>query len=127
MQDIGDEQFLMLLLVMQADFDNFENARGFRRRHLLDQPLDRRVDMGAIGGDVLAVRPRDQAALRPRMTRTGGDVIRIEQKGKTLVEYLVGRIVRHEQKLLEEPGNVSAMPFRRACIGHRLHDLVFSR
>ena len=79
----------MLLLVMQADFDYFENARGFRRRHLLDQPFDRRIHMGAIGGDVLAVWPRDQAALWPRMPRTGGDIIGIEQKGKALVEYLV--------------------------------------
>ncbi len=39
----------MLLLVMQPDFDDLEYARGIRRRNLLDQPLDCRVDMGAIG------------------------------------------------------------------------------
>jgi hypothetical protein len=29
-----------------------------------------------------------------------------------------------EQKLLEEPGGVCAVPFRRTGIRHRLHDLV---
>ena len=96
-------------------------------RHVVDQPLDRGIDMRAIGGDVLAVRPRDQPALRPRVARTGGDVIGIEQKRKPLVENLVARIVRHQQELLEKPGDVGAMPFGRAGVGHRLHDLVFGR
>ncbi len=126
-QDIGDQQFLVLLLVMQADFDNAEHMRGIRGRHVVDQPLDRRVDMGAISGYVLAVRPGDQSALRPRMARTGGDVVGIEQKRKALVENLVARIVRHQQKLLEKPGDVRAVPFRRTGVGHRLHDLVLGR
>jgi hypothetical protein len=75
MQDIGNEQLLMLLLVMQADFDNFEYPRCIRRRNLPDQPLDRRIDMGAIGRDVLTIGTRDQTALRPRMPWTGGHII----------------------------------------------------
>ena len=51
-QDIGEQQFLVLLLVMQADLENFEHALRFRRRHGFDQPLDRLIDMGAIAGDV---------------------------------------------------------------------------
>ncbi len=126
-QDVGEQQFLVLLLVMQADFEDREHALRFLRRHLLDQPLDRRIDMRAIAGDVLAVRPRDQAALRARMARTGGDVIGVEQERKAFVEDLVGGIVRHQQELLEEPGDMRAMPFGRAGIGHRLHDLVLGR
>ena len=126
-QDVGEQQFLVLLLVMQADLQNFEHARGIRGRHIGDQPLDRGIDMGAIGGDVGAVRPRDQAALGARMARAGGDVIGVEQEGKTLVEDLVVGIVRHEQEGLEEPGDMRAMPFGRRGIGHRLHDLVLGR
>ena len=127
MQDIGEQQFLVLLLVMQADLKNREHALRISRRHLLDQPLDRGIDIGAIARHVFAVRPRDQAALRAGVARTGGDVIGVEQERKAFVENLVGWIVRHQQELLEEPGDVRAMPFRRRGIGHRLHDLVLGR
>ena len=126
-QDVGDQQFLVLLFVMQADLENLEYARRVRRRHGLDQPLDRLVDMGTIAGDILAVRAGDQAALRARMARAGGDVIGVEQEGKTFVENRVGRVVRHKQELLEKPGDMGAVPFGRRGIRHRLHDLVFRR
>jgi hypothetical protein len=32
-----------------------------------------------------------------------------------------------EQELLEEPGGVGAVPFRRARIGHRLDQLILRR
>src|SRR5690349_19699616 len=83
--------------------------------------------MRAVAVDVLRVRPRDQAALRARMPRAGGDVVGIEQKRETVVENLIAGPMRHEQKLLEKPGDVRPMPFRRACVRHRLHDLVFGR
>ncbi len=126
-QDVGDQQFLVLLLVMQADFENRKHGFGFVCRHLLDQPLDRRIDIDAIAGDVLGVRPRDQPALRTRVARTGGDVIGVEQERKALVEDLVRRIVRQQQELLEKPGDMRAMPLGRAGVGHRLHDLVLGR
>ena len=90
-QDVGQQQFLMLLLVMQTDFENFKHARRVRVRNIGDQLLDRGIDMGAIAGDIFVVRARDQAALRARVTRAGGDIIGIEQKRKTLVENLVSR------------------------------------
>ena len=79
-QDVGEHQFLMLLLVMQADLEDaapiFEPSV---RRVSIEQPLDRRVDMGAVGGRLVDIRPRDQAALRPRMARAGRDIIGVEQ------------------------------------------------
>ena len=89
-----------------------------------EQPLDRGIDMGAKARDLRAVRARDQAAARARVTRSGRDVIRVEEMGETLIEDAVARQVRQQQKLLEEPGRVRAMPLGRAGIGHRLHLLV---
>ncbi len=126
-QDVGDQQFLMLLLVVQPDLDDRKHALCVRRRHLRNQALDRRIDMGAICSDILAVRTGDQATLRPRMPRASRDVVGIEKKRKSLVEDPVVRIVRHQQKLFEKPGDVGTMPFCRARVGHRLHDLVFWR
>ena len=57
-EDVGEHQFLMLLLVMQSDLDDrghrFEIVRG------LDQRGHRRVDMGAVGGRLNDTRPRYQ-------------------------------------------------------------------
>jgi multidrug efflux pump len=41
--DVGQNQFLMLLFVMQADFQNREYGLGFVRRHLRDQFFDRGI------------------------------------------------------------------------------------
>jgi hypothetical protein len=59
------------------------------------------------------------------VTRAGGDVIRIEQIGEPLVEDAVSGKMREQEKLLEEPRRMRAMPLGRAGIGHRLHHLVF--
>jgi hypothetical protein len=59
------------------------------------------------------------------MPRTGTDIIGIEEVGVVGVEGLVTRAVFNEQKLLEKPGGMCAMPFRGTCVRHRLHDLVF--
>ena len=56
---------------------------------LVEQRIDRAIDMRAIGRDLLRIRPRDQAALRPRVARAGGDVIGVEQEGEALVERAV--------------------------------------
>ena len=98
-QDVGEHQFLMLLLVMQADLDDRHDLVERRRVGALDQPLHRRIDMGAIGGDLRDVRPRDQAALRPRVARAGRDVIGVEQKGEALVELAIAGHVRLQQEL----------------------------
>ena len=52
MQDVGEEQLLMLLLVIEPDF---EDAQDFRQRggaRLGDQRLHRGIDMRAIGRDL---------------------------------------------------------------------------
>ena len=69
-QDIGQQQFLMLLLVIEPDLD--DRDRADRRSSVdVDQLRHRGIDMGAVGRDLRSVRPRDQAALRPRLPRPG--------------------------------------------------------
>ena len=87
-QNVGNQQFLMLLLVMQPDFDNREHTRGFRRGYPLDQSLDRRINVRAISCNVFAIRPCDQAALWARMTGAGRDVVGIKKKRKPLEEAM---------------------------------------
>ncbi len=125
MQNIGEQQFLVLLLVIEPDLDDRnefgEIGRGF------DQLRHRAIDMRAISGDLGRARPRHQAALRPRGARAGRDVIRVVQIGEALIERAIIFDIGLEQKLLEKPGDVGAMPLGRARIGHRLDDLIFRR
>jgi hypothetical protein len=121
-EDIGEHQFLMLLLVMQSDLDDrghrFEIVRG------LDQRGHGRVDVGAVRGRFNDTRPRYKAALRPLLPRARRHVIRVEQIGEALVEHAIARYERTQQKMLEEPGHVGAVPLDRARVRHRLHDLI---
>ena len=68
-EDVGQQQFLVLLFMMQADFDNRENLRAGLLVRLPDQALHSRIDMGAIGPYLFRVGTGDQAALRTRMAR----------------------------------------------------------
>src|SRR5262245_5948971 len=61
------------------------------------------------------------------MARTGGDVIGIEQECKSGIVRTIGRGVRRQDELLEEPGGMGAMPFDRAGVRHRLYELVLRR
>ena len=77
-QDIGQHQFLMLLLVVEADLD--------QRRELGEAPLaggleeldHGGIDMPAIGGDLVGARAGQVAALVPGVPRASADIIGIE-------------------------------------------------
>src|SRR5947209_17411292 len=65
-QDVGEQKLLVLLLVIDADLDQpgdlarrINAARG--------ECLQRLVDMGAIGENLVVCRPGQEAALRPRL------------------------------------------------------------
>ena len=122
-QNIGEKKLLMLLLVIETDFDNggdfFKIFRGS------DQRVHRVVNVRSIFGDLGNSGPSNETALRTKLPRTGGDVIGIEEITESVVEHLIGLRKRAQQKLLEEPGHVRSMPFCRTRIRHRLHDLIF--
>ena len=100
MQDVGDEELLMLLLVIEADLENAVDRGPRLRVGLLDQRLDRRIDMRPIRRDLGRAGPRDQPAHRPRVTRAGGDIVGVEQEREALVEDPVARDIRlHEEGL----------------------------
>ena len=123
-QDVGQHQFLMLLLVIEADLDQRDQ---FCQRGLiggLEEFHHGGIDMPAIGGDFVGARAGQVAALVAGMPGAGADVIGIEQEGVVGVKRLIARAVLAEQELLEEPGGMGAVPFRRAGVRHRLDQLV---
>ena len=123
MLDVHEQQFLVLLLMVQAEFDGREQGRR--------GPVDD-IEHAGIHGVTVVVHlvqrgTCDQAAPWPRVLPPDAVVIAV-------VEFTEGRVMRtkagfgrFEHEGLEEPGDVREVPFGGARIGHRLHTSVFGR
>ena len=85
------------------------------------------VDMPAIGGDLVGAGAGQMAALVAGVPRSGADIVGIEQKSVVRVKRLIALAMLAEQELLEEPGGMGAVPFRRAGVRHRLDQLILRR
>src|SRR5262249_9715609 len=68
--DVGQDQFLMLLLVMQTKFRQWLEGRALAERGGAEQGSHCLVDMGTIGEDVMQRRPRQKTARWTRVART---------------------------------------------------------
>ncbi len=118
MFDIGQQQFLVLLLVPAAQHHQ-------RRQIVLGQQrLHRRVHMRAVSEDLVERRARDHPAIEAIDPLPLGFVIGIEQERPIGVIRLVSVAVLAQEKRLEEPGRVRQMPFRRRGVFHRLQRRV---
>src|SRR6266446_3346484 len=98
----------MLLLVVQPDLENAQHFRQLQVLRAREQSLDARVDMGAEGGNAFAVRPRDETAPRPRLPRSGRDIVGIEEIRELLVENSIAGKMRDQEEVFEEPGGMRA-------------------
>jgi hypothetical protein len=123
--DVRHEQFLMLLLVVQADLDQRTERRhelGVGRRQQLLHVV---VHVGAVVVHLLHRGARDVAALVAAVALARLDVVRVEQVGVLLVKRrIVGRVLAEDERL-EEPADMRQVPLRGANVGHRLDDVVF--
>ncbi len=117
MEDVGHQQFLVLLLVMTA-----QRHQLARRLGQVGQRRDqRRIDMRAVRPHLVERRPRDHPAPVARMPPAFRLVIAVEQERKALVVQPVPRDMIAQHERLEEPAGMRQMPFGRRCVGHRLH------
>ena len=115
----------MLLLVVRAEFDDIgeRDVRG-----TVEHVEHRLVDVGPVVGHLRERRPRDETTVGTGMARPDGVVVAVEQEPVLRpVPHPSARAVGAEHELGEEPGGVGAVPFRRARVGHRLHQLVLDR
>src|SRR5215204_7642161 len=72
MQDVGQDQFLMLLLMMQPDLQDMQHFAQSRVVDLGHQPLDGFVDMRAERGHASSIWPRYHAPAGSPVARTSG-------------------------------------------------------
>jgi hypothetical protein len=125
MQDVGDQQLLVLLLVVQAERDDRLDGGPQRGVGTVEQCEHGRIHMHPVGMHLVNRRARHQAALRARVTWAEGFVVRVEEVMEALIERLVAVRMHLQQHRLEKPGRVREVPLGRARIGHRLDALVF--
>ncbi len=122
MFDVGQEQLLMLLLVVQPQCHRLregccELGPRQQRLHVL-------IDMSAVSQYCGYGRTGQKPAAGALVHRADEVVVRIEQIAEALVvaAIIAARTPQHE--LLEEPAGVRQMPLRRTRVRHGLHDVI---
>ena len=121
--DVGQQQLLVLLFVMAAEFHQVREQGGGIVL-LCHKPTHRCLDMSPIGEHVRQRRPGEQTSLRTFVPRADLLVVGVEQESVVGIERLVAVRVGLQNELLEEPGRMSQMPLGRADVGHRLDALI---
>ena len=123
MQSIGEQQFLVLLLVVQSEFNQSQCfARQFA--FIQKQLLHGCVHVFAKRQHLRQRWAGQQTALRARVTRPQSFVIRVEKICKRIVKHLIARQVRQQHDVFKKPTGVRQMPFGRAGVRHGLHALI---
>jgi hypothetical protein len=122
--DVGDQELLVLLLVVQPDGDQRLQAPEQLLVGALEELGHPLVHVAAVGEDLRHRGARDVAALRAAVALPRLHVVRVEEEGVDRVQRPVAGRVRLQDEGLEEPARVREMPLRRADVGHRLHHVV---
>ena len=125
MLDVGHQQLLVLLLVLQAQLYQCAQCRILPRRGQKVQHA--RIHIGPVRQHLGQRGARDQTALRPRVAGADTVVIRVEQDPEGGRKRRKTRLVRLQHKGFKKPGGVGQMPFGRAGVGHGLGGAVFGR
>ncbi len=123
--DVGEDQLLVLLLMLQAQFHQCRHVT--RYLGLRQELLHARIHVGAVGPHGGQVGPRDQPALRARVLPPHAVVVRVEQHAERRIERSEAALVRLQDEGLEEPARVRQVPFDGAGVGHGLGAAVLGR
>ena len=122
--DVGGDQFLVLLLVLEAQHNT---PRSFVVQRMLHSRNHGGVHMVPIGEDRVERRPRERRAkllLRHVPERV---VIAVEEPAEFGMERLVSGGELAQNECFEEPAGVGKMPLHRARLRTRLHHHVLRR
>src|SRR5690348_16729323 len=118
MLDVHQDQFLMLLFVIEPQRQERRDLAPLIFSGACEQGLHSRINMRAVTRDLVDARPRQEPALRPWMTRARTFVIGIEEIAVGAIQDAIGRRKRCQQKLLEKPAGMRAVPLGWRNIAH---------
>jgi hypothetical protein len=124
-EDVGEQQLLVLLLVIDAELDQHGEGIGpFVDEALREETRQRLVDVGAIGAHLRRRRPRQEPTQAARLPFAFALVVRIEAVLEVGRELAIVGQVRLQDEALIEPSRMRKVPLRRASVVHWLHRLV---
>jgi len=123
--DVGQQQLLVLLLVLQAQLHQRAQRRVVGQRG--QQAQHACIHIRPIGQHLGQRRAREQPALWPRVAGAHTVVVGVEQHPKRWMKRRKAALVRLQHKGFKKPGGVGQMPFGRARVGHGLGAAVFGR
>ncbi len=117
MLDIGNQEFLMLLFVVQSEQNDIELLIG-QASGLIEQRAYRLIDMSTILTNLFERWPREQPTVGSRKLLANIVVIGVEEKFETRMKNRVVRVDSLEHEGLKEPCRMGEMPFRGTGVGH---------
>jgi hypothetical protein len=125
MLEIGQQQLLIMLLVIDAELQN----RGKLGREDVPaaQRFDALLDVAPVFQDCRQSGARYQTACRARVLVADGVVMAVEEHAEIAMERAEHRFEPFEREYLEKPRGVREAPLDRARVGHRLKRAVFLR
>ena len=126
--NVGKNQFLMLLLVMQTEFNQAGEGcwqsvgvcHGQHAGHGL-------VDVMAIGQHVPKPGARQQTTFGARMFVAHRVVVGVEEHAVGGIKNTITRLMRCKYKGFKKPCRMRQMPLHRAGVGHGLNGAIFRR
>ena len=119
MQHIGQQQFLVLLFMLQADLQ--QGGQVGVNLGIAQQHGHTFIDRRAIAQHLGQAGACDQAALRTRVLLAHALVAAVDEHAVGAVVRAKARLEALQHKGLEEPGHMGQMPFDGAGVGHGLH------
>ena len=123
---VHQDQFLMLLLMVDAELDECCDLLGGQSARRLNQLGRGLVDVLAVTADFGRPGAGHHPPPGPGVTIADSLVVAVEQVVEVRVVGLVGAVWGEEEGL-EEPGRVGPVPLRGARVRHRLNRLVLGR
>jgi hypothetical protein len=126
--DVCEQQLLMLLFVVDSQFDDachfLRAVSGPVVTEALQQSRHALIDGVSILEDFGHRRSRQQSAPNAGKRFTDTVVVGIEENLERGVGRPIIRLPTGQHKRLKKPGRVRQVPPRRAGVGHGLHDEI---
>ena len=119
--DVGGDQLLVLLLVLEAQG---HAPGGFVVHGLRQKPFDGVVDVSPVGEDLIERWPGEAGAQLLLGHVAKRVVVGVEEPEKVGMEGLVAGKEVAQQECLKEPGGVGEVPFNWTRLRTRLHHQI---
>ena len=120
MLDVGQQQFLVLLLMLQPQCDELQQFVLCSLVRACQQIQHARINLSPPGQHLRQRGAADKAPIGARILVANAVVITVEQNAEAGIKGFETRLKPFQHKSFEKPGHMGQMPLGRAGVGHGL-------